>query len=172
MNYPNVKLVMKSSDTNGNNISTTIGYVNPNASDGVLKTFAEKLNAFTTNTFKGITKVTTDDILDAEYAPELAVEDVIFDGTNSGTINIPAIATSYSLEIEKSPNTTLQVAFEPSANGITGALDPSDTSTSNTVTLSLNLQNWSKAETTLKLTVTGEEYEPSSSTYSIKLTTA
>ena len=69
MNYPNVKLVMKSTDANGTSISTTIGYVNPNADDGVLKAFAQKLNEFTTNSFAGITKVTTDDIFNAEYFP-------------------------------------------------------------------------------------------------------
>lgn len=66
MNYPNVKLVMKSSDTNGKSISTTVGYVNPNATDEVLNEFAQKLNAFTTNALLGITKVTTDDITDEE----------------------------------------------------------------------------------------------------------
>lgn len=66
MNYPNVKLVMKSTDSTGKSISTTIGYCNPNATDATLKEFAQNLNSFTTNNFVEITKITTDDISSAE----------------------------------------------------------------------------------------------------------
>lgn len=59
MNYPNLKLELLSRDTNGNDIKTTIGYCNPNASDDTLKEFGQKLNAFTTNTFMGIRKIET-----------------------------------------------------------------------------------------------------------------
>lgn len=88
MNYPNLKLELLSVDTNGDDIKTTIGYCNPNASDELLKEFGQKLNAFTTNTFKGIRKVETDDITDAtapKPIPEFTVEGNWFDSIDEIT---------------------------------------------------------------------------------------
>ena len=43
----------------GQNITTTVGYVNPTADSQTLKTFGQKLNAFTTNTYEETDRVQT-----------------------------------------------------------------------------------------------------------------
>ena len=49
----------------GKTITTTISDVNPQASDTVLKTFAQKLNSLTNNSYQQTQKVTTN-YLDTE----------------------------------------------------------------------------------------------------------
>ena len=66
MNYPNLKLELISVDSSVNDVKTTIGYCNPNASDEILKEFGMKLNALTTNTFKAIRKVATDELSNSD----------------------------------------------------------------------------------------------------------
>lgn len=56
------KTELKLKSTNaatGQNITTTIGYVNPTADSQTLKTFGQKLNAFTTNTYGETDRVQT-----------------------------------------------------------------------------------------------------------------
>ena len=85
MNYPNLKLELLSRDTNGNDIKTTIGYCNPNASDETLREFGQKLNAFTTNTFMGIRKVETSslDELAEPFTYMLGNRDLTFESLES-----------------------------------------------------------------------------------------
>ena len=52
-------------DGNNNDVQKSIGYANPNASNYVLKTTAQKLNSLTTNTFKKAIRVDKEDITDA-----------------------------------------------------------------------------------------------------------
>lgn len=51
-------LTLKAKDTSDKSVTTSIRYVNPEASNEVLKTYAQMLNALTTNTYDSLTKVT------------------------------------------------------------------------------------------------------------------
>lgn len=62
-----LKLKSKRSTT-GQNITTTIGYVNPNADSATLKTFGQKLNAMTTNIYEETDRVQTINV-DTEEVP-------------------------------------------------------------------------------------------------------
>lgn len=53
-----LKLKTKNAAT-GQAITTTVGYVNPTADSQTLKTFGQKLNAFTTNTYEETDRVQT-----------------------------------------------------------------------------------------------------------------
>ena len=52
-------------DTLGNPIQRTITHANPNASNYVLKTFAQQLNSLSTNTFNAVFRVDKEDITNA-----------------------------------------------------------------------------------------------------------
>lgn len=57
---PKVDLKLYSTDAaEGKKITTSVTYINPNASNDVLKTFAQQLNAFTTNTYTETDRVET-----------------------------------------------------------------------------------------------------------------
>lgn len=60
-----VKLQLVTHTSTGDDKYTNINYVNPNVSDAILKTFAEKLAALSVNSFKAVYKVTTTDITTA-----------------------------------------------------------------------------------------------------------
>lgn len=49
-------------DTGGNDIQRSITNANPNASNYVLKTFAQQINGLTTNTFRGAVRIDKEDI--------------------------------------------------------------------------------------------------------------
>ena len=53
-------------DPNGNEITKSVTYANPQASNVILKQAAQKLNTLTNNTLKKIVRVDTTDITDAE----------------------------------------------------------------------------------------------------------
>lgn len=55
-------LTLKAKDTSDKSVTTSIRYVNPEASNEVLKTYAQMLNALTTNTYDKLTKVTKEEI--------------------------------------------------------------------------------------------------------------
>lgn len=61
--YQDISLVMKTTDTAGDVITTTILNVNPEASNEQLFTLAQKLNAFTENMFRSVSKVTKEELL-------------------------------------------------------------------------------------------------------------
>lgn len=52
-------------DTHGNPIQRSYGFANPNASNYVLKTFAQQLNSLSTNTFNAVFRVDKEDITNA-----------------------------------------------------------------------------------------------------------
>ena len=52
-------------DTNGNDIQRSITNANPDVSNYVLKTFAEKVNELTTNTYRGAVRLDKEDITNA-----------------------------------------------------------------------------------------------------------
>lgn len=57
---PKTDLKLYSTDaTTGAKQTTSISYVNPNASNSVLKTFAQQLNALTTNTYSAADRIET-----------------------------------------------------------------------------------------------------------------
>lgn len=51
-------LTLKAKDTSGKSVTTSIRYVNPDQTNENLKTYAQMLNALTTNTYDSLTKVT------------------------------------------------------------------------------------------------------------------
>ena len=53
---------IKATAPDSSSVKTTVTYVNGGASNALLKTFAQQLNALTTNTYTGTTKLTTEDI--------------------------------------------------------------------------------------------------------------
>ena len=55
-----------SDDTNNNEMTKSVTYANPSATNATLSTFAKKLNGLTNNTLKKIIRVDTEDITDAE----------------------------------------------------------------------------------------------------------
>ena len=61
---------MKTTDTAGKKNTTTLSYVNPNASNEQLKTYAEKLASLTSDTYNGATKIEKTD-LDEEQVAKL-----------------------------------------------------------------------------------------------------
>lgn len=166
MNYPNVKLVMKSTSLNNESISTTIGYVNPNADNGLLKEFAQKLNDFTTNTFTEITKVTTDDISNEEYYPyslEVDPTEIIFTDTEAVTVTI-TLPDSMPDDIVTAGGVTI---------GSTGGYTRGGTQGAGTRNISFTLKaNTSSAEksATVKFTIEdGEDSTQLTPTYYIHL---
>lgn len=54
-----VNLQIKTTDVNDKNQTTTISYANPNASDQVLKTFAQKIVALSTDMYRETNKIET-----------------------------------------------------------------------------------------------------------------
>ena len=58
-------LKIQTRDANLNNISKTVGNVNPAASDYVLKTFAENLTSLSNNNFAKVERIDTKDITSA-----------------------------------------------------------------------------------------------------------
>lgn len=66
-----VNLQIKTTDVNDKNQTTTISYANPNASDQVLKTFAQKIVALSTDMYRGTDKVETTN-LDTESSKSVA----------------------------------------------------------------------------------------------------
>ena len=64
-------LSMKTTSQTGTKNTTTLSYVNPNASDELLKTYAQKLASLTTDTYNGTTKIQKTD-LDTEGEDKLS----------------------------------------------------------------------------------------------------
>lgn len=58
----NVSLKLEATDPWGNKTTTSISYVNPEASNLKLLQLAQKLNELTTNTYVSTSKVTTENI--------------------------------------------------------------------------------------------------------------
>lgn len=66
-----VNLQIKTTDVNDKNQTTTISYANPNASDQVLKTFAQKIVALSTDMYRETNKIETTN-LDTESSKTIA----------------------------------------------------------------------------------------------------
>ena len=60
-----VTLKILSRDTSDNDANYSVGYVNPAVSNTILKTFAQTVSGMTTNTFRGVLKITEEDITSA-----------------------------------------------------------------------------------------------------------
>lgn len=58
-----VNIIIKSTDTSGKKINTTVSYANQQASNQALLQLAQSLNAFTTNTFSSATKEIKGEVL-------------------------------------------------------------------------------------------------------------
>ena len=85
-------LAITSTTPQDKKITTTITYVNPNMNNSDLKTFAQKLNALTNNTYEGATRIEKNDVdtapIKAERTPTFKLSTI--DGT-------PAASTSTTI---------------------------------------------------------------------------
>lgn len=109
-------LQILSTTPTGGNITTNIGYVNPNASDGELNTLGVLLNSLTTNTLRGFQKVVTS-TLTGSY-PFYAIPDTTEMTIESGKMNkAQYLKTNISAEEE----VTWNVAVE-GATGLSGTI--------------------------------------------------
>lgn len=80
---PKVDLKLYSTDaSDGKKITTSVTYVNPNVSNNVLKTFAQQLNAFTTNTYSSTDRVETVNVDTDDSRKQF--RDVIITGATQG----------------------------------------------------------------------------------------
>ena len=62
----NSSLIIESTDQNGKKLQKTLGYINPNATDSNVCTFAKMLTALTTNQYVGASRVDKADISNAD----------------------------------------------------------------------------------------------------------
>ena len=67
-----VDVKLKAKDPNNENTTTTISYVNPEASNSAMKQFAQKLNALTRNTYSESDKIETTNL---DLAPDSGQQD-------------------------------------------------------------------------------------------------
>ena len=58
-----ISLVITSTDTSAKKNTTTVTNINPEATNAQIKQLAQKLIAFTTDTYVGVTKVTKDEVI-------------------------------------------------------------------------------------------------------------
>ncbi len=92
MGNKKVTLTIDGLDSNQKKSSTKIQYVNPNASDDVMRTFANKCAALSTDTHTATTKTTDEDITTAETPkPKLTLE---VDSTELAKLAVTSEGTS------------------------------------------------------------------------------
>lgn len=58
-----ISLVISSTDTSEKKNTTTVTNINPEATNAQIKQLAQKLIAFTTDTYVGVTKVTKEEVI-------------------------------------------------------------------------------------------------------------
>lgn len=58
-----ISLVIQSTDTSSKKNTTTVTNINPEATNAQIKQLAQKLIAFTTDTYIGVTKVTKEEVI-------------------------------------------------------------------------------------------------------------
>ena len=58
-----VSLEIHTTDNYGKKSTTNIGYINPEVENSKLKTFAQMLIAFTSETYSGATKITKESVI-------------------------------------------------------------------------------------------------------------
>lgn len=88
---------MKTVDMSGKKNTTTLSYVNPNASNDLLKTYAEKLASLTSDTYNGATKIEKTDL--DETTPTKPQRTVYFEH-NEDTLQSPATFSYANLQAE------------------------------------------------------------------------
>lgn len=89
---PKVDMKLYSTDTGtGSKITTSVTYINPETSNTVLKTFAQKLNAFTTNNYTSADRVETvnlDTASDSKQFRDISITGATRGGTATITLTI------------------------------------------------------------------------------------
>lgn len=109
-NEKKVTLTIDGIDANNKKSSTKIPYVNPNASDDVMRTFANKCAALSTDTHTATTKTTDEDITNAATPkPKVALPDF---NTYANLTNIKEAEGSYNAALSSGdhfPNFTYYV---------------------------------------------------------------
>ena len=58
-----ISLVIQSTDTSAKKNTTTVTNINPEATNAQIKQLAQKLIAFTTDTYVSVTKITKEDVI-------------------------------------------------------------------------------------------------------------
>lgn len=79
-----------SRDQNNNKMTTSVAYVNPNATDGQLLNLADKLTAFTTNTVQEVNKVSRKVLIGDKAERNLSVKHNNVDLTEIQATDLPA----------------------------------------------------------------------------------
>ena len=100
--------------TAGKKLNKAIADINPNVSNGVLNTFASRLNALTTNDFGGVTKVTKEEIESVTYY-DLTIETNFLNNDN-GCLSWNATTKILTVDKSKIPANSWNVATNPYVN--------------------------------------------------------
>lgn len=87
-----VDVKFKSIDQSGTTSTTTISYINPEATNSEMKGFAQRLNALTTNTYKESDKVETTNLDNAPDSKELITPTFTLDKTS---VSYSSLKTGY-----------------------------------------------------------------------------
>lgn len=58
-----ISMVIQSTDTSDKKQTNTVTYINPEATNSQIRTFAQKIIALTTDTYTGVTKVTKEEVI-------------------------------------------------------------------------------------------------------------
>ena len=101
----------------GETITTTIGYISPNATNNEIKTFAQMLNGITNNVYDNTDKVTTVncDTEDDKTTPTINTSMTIPSGAKNSDLEISANYTG-NTKVYTYNNTRIKFYFDQSTN--------------------------------------------------------
>lgn len=88
MSSKQIKIYSTTTAGGGKEVTTTIGYVNPEASGETMKSFAQQLNAFTTNSYQRTDLIETTN-LDTETVKLIPTLTLGTPTVNNGVVTIP-----------------------------------------------------------------------------------
>lgn len=161
-------VVIKATDVTGKQVSTTINYANPNASNSTLKTMGQMMNALTTNSYMQTnrTDITFLDTAPAEkQTPTLTIAKTTFSkGASGGPSGVPTADG----QTDSSGNWNITETFSYNGDGvpfITSTASNNDVATiantnTNTYQLTIKLASGTTLPTTLQIGATeGTNYK-------------
>ena len=128
---PKVDLKIYSTDaTEGKKITTSVSYVNPDATNSVLKEFAQQLNSFTTNTYAEADRVETANV-DTDTSRKQFRDLTITGASRGATATITATIIA---------NTPINPAVFFYSNGSASVLDATSTSSTDPTVAKFTVQ--------------------------------
>lgn len=159
-NEKKVTLTIDGIDANEKKSSTKIQYVNPNISDDVMRTFANKCAALSTDTHTATTKTTDEDITNATTKPKLSLT---FFNANTPQLSQPG--ASFLFTQTKLPNFTYKLeAEDPSSSLANVGLSVYTVGTRINYNLCLQQEWGSSVGTPMMLTIYFDETETTAAT--------